>query len=108
LDTVLFNTLKGAPIAFLLLSQPEAERRQCVFVVSARDVATYQSAEGRAILPDRPTEYPCTFQSSHSGTLIEFKNQIGWSFVIRLDEEDDGEWSASKDGQRLSGLATGN
>jgi hypothetical protein len=108
LNTVLFSTIKGAPIAFLLLSQPEAERRQCVFVVSARDVATYSSPEGRAILPDRPSEYPCTFRSSHSGTMIEFKNQIGWSFTVRLDTDDDGEWSASKDGERLSGLATGN
>jgi hypothetical protein len=106
LSAVLFSTLEGAPIAFLLLSQPEAEKRQCVFVVTAPDVETHESPEGRAILPDRPREYSCLFRSSRSGTVIQFKNQIGWSFTVRLNAHGNGSWSASKGGERLSGLAT--
>jgi len=106
MNMILFSTLKGAPIAFLLLSEPTSQGQNCVFVVAARDAQTLDSPEGQVLLPDLPTEYVCSFTSGPSETRVEFKNQNGWHFVVRLDGNHKGEWSATKGTETLSGLAS--
>jgi hypothetical protein len=107
MTAILFSTLKGAPIAVLLLSAPTPQGRQCVFTVAALDAATFNGPEGQVVLPDRPSEYQCTLTSGAKETRVEFENQNGWHFVVRLDGKNKGRWSASKAPQALSGLATG-
>jgi len=107
MTAVLFSTLKGAPIAVLLLSAPTDQGRQCIFTVAAHDAATFDGQEAQVLLPDRPTEYQCKLTASAKETRVEFENQNGWHFVVRLDGKNKGRWSASKALQALSGLATG-
>lgn len=107
MTAILFSTLKGAPIAVLLLSTPIQQARQCIFTVAARNTETFDSAEGQALLPDRPTEYDCSFKAGPHETRVEFENQNGWHFVVRLDGHNKGRWSATKAVETLSGLATG-
>jgi hypothetical protein len=107
MTAILFSTLKGAPIAVLLLSTPDHQGRQCIFNVAAQDAATFDSPEGQVLLPDRPTEYQCKLTTGPKETRVEFENQNGWHFVVRLDGDSKGRWSATKVAQSLSGLATG-
>lgn len=58
MNTILFSTSSGAPIATLLMSSPVSAKRDCIFATAAQDTETFDSPEGEAILPDRPTEYP--------------------------------------------------
>jgi hypothetical protein len=78
MDAVLLSTPKGAPIAVLLMSQPGGVERDCIFTVAARDVETYNSAEGQTLLPGKPTACPCKYSAGRSGTVIEFRNRTGW------------------------------
>lgn len=107
MHAILLATVAGAPIAALLMSQPEAAERDCVFVVMARDSATYDSREGQVLLPDRPTEYTCRYVAGAKGTTVTLKNQNGWRISVDLDLDGDarGRWSAEKDGERLAGAA---
>ncbi len=106
MNTLLFSTLKGAPIAVLMMAQPGAAERDCVFVTAPHaKVETLQSAEGRALLPGRPAEYRCRHTSGRNGTEIVFENQLGWRFTVRLGRDEKGRWSGEKDGARLSGEA---
>ena len=107
MTAILFSTLKGAPIAVLLISTPATQARQCIFSVAAQNVETFDSAEGQVLLPDRPVEYDCSLTTGRSGTRVEFNNQNGWHFLIRLDGRNRGQWSATKATQTLSGLALG-
>jgi hypothetical protein len=97
--------MQGAPIAILFLSTPATAARHCIFVTAARDSQAYNSREGEIILPDRPHEYPCRLTPDRSGTVVEFENQIGWRFNVRLDRDEDGEWTAVKGGAQLRGSA---
>src|SRR2546423_4911235 len=73
---IVFSTLVGAPLAMLGLSSPETPQRSCVFVVHPQlTSATLNSREGQVVLPDRPTEYPCSYQTGKTGTVIAFTNQ---------------------------------
>jgi hypothetical protein len=107
MQTVLFSTQEGSPIAFLLLSQPTPPGRRCVFVTGARDAETFNSREAQILLSDRPTEYDCSITTGPDGTHLEFKNQNGWHFVVRLDRDRKGQWSGRKASEVLSGLALG-
>ncbi len=106
MNTLLFSTLKGAPIAVLMLAQPGAAERDCVFVTAPHAaVETLKSDEGRALLPGRPTEYRCRTTSGRNGTEIVFENQDGWRFTVCLDRNEKGRWSGEKNGTRLAGQA---
>jgi hypothetical protein len=106
MNMIVFNTLAGAPLAMLALSTPVAPQRDCVFVKHPQITrAILQSKESQIVLPDRPTEYPCTYQRSKTGTVIGFTNQNGWRFVIRIPRHDEGTWSAMKDADTVSGSA---
>ena len=104
---IVFSTLVGAPLAMLGLSSPEVAQRSCIFIIHPQITsATYKGREGQIVLPDRPTEYPCRFQKSKSGTAITFTNQNGWRFVVRLARNNEGTWSAAKeDADSVSGRA---
>jgi hypothetical protein len=105
-NTIVFSTLAGAPIALLDLSTPATHQRDCIFVLFPQiTTATFNSREGQVLLPDRPTEYPCSYSKGKKATVIAFKNQNGWQFVVRIDSENAGTWSASKDAETLSGVA---
>ena len=52
MNSILFSTLKGAPIAVLMLSSPARAERECVFVVAAQDIETFESAEGQMLLSE--------------------------------------------------------
>jgi hypothetical protein len=105
-NTLLFSTLKGAPIAVLMMAQPGATERDCVFVTAPHaQVETLKSDEGRALLPGKPTEYRCRYSTGRNGTEIVFENQLGWRFTVRLDRNEKGRWSGEKDGAKLSGQA---
>jgi hypothetical protein len=105
MHSILFSTREGSPIAILGLSEQVAPVRDCIFVVAARDNETHNSREGEIVLPDRPTEYTCDFSSGPDGTMVAFANQNGWHFLVRLDAEEEGEWSATRDGETVSGHA---
>jgi hypothetical protein len=107
MTAILFSTLKGAPIAVLLLSTPTMQARQCIFSVAAQNVEIYDGVEGQVLLPDRPVEYDCSLTTGRSGTRVEFNNQNGWHFSVHLDRRSRGQWSATKAAQTLSGLALG-
>jgi hypothetical protein len=38
-------------------------------------------------------------------TVIEFRDQNGWPFVVRIGSDDEGTWSATKDTETPSGVA---
>ena len=107
MTAILFSTLKGAPIAVLLMSTPAMPARQCVFNVAAQSVEVFDGVEGQVLLPDRPVEYDCSVTTERGGTRVEFDNQNGWHFLVRLDRRRRGRWSATKAAQTLSGLALG-
>jgi hypothetical protein len=96
-NSILFSTAAGAPIAVLMLSQPGAAERTCVFVVAAQDIETFDSPEGQVLLPDPPVEYPCRVMARPEGVTIDFENQKGWRFEVRLDRNQQGHWTARKD-----------
>jgi hypothetical protein len=104
-NSILFSTLKGAPIAVLMLSSPATAERDCVFVVAAQDIETFNSAEGRVMLADRPIELPCRFTATPDGVLITFVNQKGWSFEVKLDRAEQGHWVARRHDVALVGRA---
>jgi hypothetical protein len=91
MTAILFSTLKGAPIAVLLISTPATQARQCIFSVAAQNVETFDSAEGQVLLPDRPVEYDCSLTTDRSGTRVQFNNQNGWHFLVRLDGRNRGQ-----------------
>ena len=106
MHVIVFSTLVGAPLAMLGLSSPEAPKRSCVFVIHPQIAsATLKSKEGQIVFPDRPTEYPCTYQHDRAGTVVAFTNQNGWRFTVRLTRTNVGTWSASKESDAVSGLA---
>jgi hypothetical protein len=104
-NSILFSTLKGAPIAVLMLSSPATAERECVFVVAAQDIETFESAEGQMLLSDRPVEYPCRFTATAEGVVISFVNQKGWSFEVKLDRAEHGHWVARRHDVALVGRA---
>jgi hypothetical protein len=104
-NSILFSTSAGAPIAVLMLSQPVAAERSCVFVVAAHDVETFNSPEGQVLLPDRPVEYPCRYMARPEGVTVAFENQKGWRCEVRLDRSQQGHWTARKDGVLHTGEA---
>jgi len=106
MNMIVFNTLAGAPLAMLALSTPVQPQRDCVFVRHPQITSeTFTSKEGQVVLPDRPTEYPCAYQQSRTGTDITFTNQNGWRFVVRIPRHDAGSWLATKDADTVSGSA---
>jgi hypothetical protein len=106
MDMIAFSTLAGAPLAVLLLSTPQAPQRDCVFTIHPQiETATFQGKEAQIVLPDRPTEYPCSYTKDRNGTVIAFTNQNGWRFVVRIGPKDAGTWSASKGAETVSGRA---
>lgn len=106
-NAIILATKLGADIAALLLANPVAAERNCIFNIAVTDSATFNTVEAQVILPDRPTEYLCSFQSGANGTVVKFKNQNGWKFQIALDKSGSGNWTATKDNQSLSGKAHG-
>lgn len=106
MNTLLFSTLKGAPVAILMMAQPGAAERDCIFVTAPNAaVETLQSDVGRALLPGRPTEYRCRTTKGPNGTTIAFENQDGWRFEVRLDRRESGSWSGHKGDSTLAGTA---
>ncbi len=105
MNSILFSTLKGAPIAVLMLSSPATAERECVFVVAAQDIETFESAEGRVLLADRPIEYPCRFTATTEGAVVTFVNEKGWSFEVKLDRAEHGHWVARRHDIALLGRA---
>jgi len=106
MNMIVFSTLAGAPLAMLGLSTPVTSHRDCIFVVHPQvKTETLKGREVQVVFPDRPTEYPCSYAKGKSGTTIEFNNQNGWRFVVRMDAHDQGTWSASKDAESIRGLA---
>ena len=104
MNLIVFSTLVGAPFAMLGLSTPVAPQRHCVFIIHPQITPDiFRAREGQIVFPDRPTEYPCSYAKSRTGTVIAFENQIGWRFVVRIGKDDEGTWSASKDGDKVSG-----
>ncbi|HEY2135985.1 MAG TPA: hypothetical protein VGH49_08860 [Xanthobacteraceae bacterium] len=103
---IVFSTMVGAPLAMLGLSTPVAPQRQCVFVLHPEVTAeTAKGREAQIVFPDRPTEYPCSYAKDRHATKVQFENQNGWRFVIRIDKNDEGTWSASRQGETVSGQA---
>jgi hypothetical protein len=103
---IVFSTLVGAPLAMLGLSSPETAQRSCVFVIHPQITsAIYKGKEGQIVFPDRPTEYPCSYQHDKTGTVVSFTNQNGWRFAVRLKRDNEGTWSAAKDSDSISGRA---
>jgi hypothetical protein len=103
---IVFSTLVGAPLAMLGLSSPEVAQRSCIFIIHPQITSeTYKSREGQILFPDRPAEYPCSFQKSKTGTTISFTNQNGWRFVVRLARDNAGTWSAARDADSVTGRA---
>jgi len=106
MNMIVFSTLAGAPLAILGLSSPQTPQRDCLFTIHPQiNVETFRSKEGQVIFPDRPTEYPCSYAKAKSGTVVEFQNQNGWRFVVRIAADNAGTWSASKDTETISGHA---
>ena len=106
MNMIVLTTLAGAPLAMLGLSTPVTPQRHCIFMLHPQiNTETFRSREGQVVFPDRPTEYPCSYAKSRSGTVVAFKNQNGWRFVVRIAADDEGTWSASKDAETISGHA---
>jgi hypothetical protein len=103
---IVFSTLVGAPLAMLGLSSPETAQRSCIFVIHPQITSeTFKGKEGQIVFPDRPTEYPCSYQHGKTGTVVAFTNQNGWRFVVHLARNNEGTWSASKEANAVSGRA---
>ena len=106
MNFIVFSTAVGAPLAMLGLSTPVTPERHCIFMVHPQITsAAFKSREGQIVFPDRPTEYACHYQKSRKATVISFKNQNDWQFVVRIGADDEGTWSATKDTETVSGRA---
>ena len=106
MNFIVMKTAIGAPLAMLLLSTPVAPQRDCIFTMHPQiPAAILHGREAQVIFPDRPVEYRCSYASSAKQTLIQFENQIGWKFVVRIGARGDGTWSASRDAEAISGDA---
>jgi hypothetical protein len=107
MNLIVFSTLVGAPIALLGLSTPVTHQRHCFFTLHKQiTAATFTSREGQVLLlPDRATEDACSYSKGNKTAVIEFKNQNGWQFVVRIGSDTEGIWSATKDTETLSGVA---
>ena len=103
---IVLSTALGAPLAMLGLSNPAASERHCIFMLHPQITAeAFKGGEGQIIFPDHPTEYPCHYDKSRKGTVIEFKNQNDWRFAIRIGADDEGTWSATKAAETVGGRA---
>jgi hypothetical protein len=106
MNFIVLSTALGAPLAMLGLSSPVAPERHCVFMLHPQITAdVFKGREGQIVFPDRPTEYPCRYDKNRNGTVIEFKNQNDWRFVVRIGADDEGTWSASKEAETVGGRA---
>jgi hypothetical protein len=47
----------------------------------------------------------CSYSKGNKTTVIEFRDQNGWPFVVRIGSDDEGTWSATKDTETPSGVA---
>jgi hypothetical protein len=106
MSLIVFKTAVGAPLAILLLSAPDALPHGCIFTIHpAMTAADFATREGQVVFPDRPTEYRCNYASAGEETLIQFENQVGWKFVIRIGANGRGTWSAANHAETISGIA---
>jgi hypothetical protein len=105
MNTVIFQTANGASIASLVMSNPAAPQRHCLFINMCSTAAVFESRESQVLLPARPTEYACRYLEADDGCEISFENQNGWRIKVMLDDEAEGEWTAEKAGERLEGFA---
>jgi hypothetical protein len=105
MNTVIFQNADGASIASLVLSNPVAPERHCIFINMCFTSAVFESRESQVLLPDRPTEYACRYLAAEQGCEISFENQNGWRIEVMLDDDAEGEWAAEKDGERVEGFA---
>ena len=105
MDTIVFNLRTGETVAVLSLSRPVAPTRHCIFVVAASEIETYRSRESEVLLPERSREYSCSYLTGAEGTIVEFENQNGWRVRVRLNADEQGEWSATNGPETLSGVA---
>jgi len=106
MNLIVFKTAAEAPLALLLLSTPAAPLRDCIFRLHpAMSMDDFRAREGEVVFPDRTTEYRCSYATTGDETLIEFENQIGWKFVVRMGTGGSGTWSAERDAETISGIA---
>lgn len=106
MNLIVFMTSSGTYLAMLLLSQPVAPQRDCVFTLHpGMTSAAFESREGQIVFPDRPTEYRCTYTERKDGAEIAFTNQNDWHFEVRVARGNKGSWTASKGDERVSGHA---
>ena len=106
MNLIVFVTAAGIPFAMLGLSTPVAPQRSCIFTLHPQITSeVFKGKEGQIVFPDRPTEYPCSYDKRRGSTTIAFTNQTGWKFEVRIGHDDEGRWSASKDGDTVGGRA---
>jgi hypothetical protein len=72
----LSNT-NGASTASLVLSNPAAPQRHCVFINMCFTSAIFQSRESQGPAARPPTEYACRYLAADDGREIAFDNQNG-------------------------------
>src|SRR3954447_1488978 len=106
MNMIEFMTAAGAPLAMLGLSTPVSPQRTCIFMIHPQITSTvFESREGKIVFPDRPTEYACSYTRRRDGTAIEFTNQNGWRFSVKIARNKEGTWTARMDQEILSGQA---
>ena len=105
MNMIVFMTAASAPLAMLGLSTPVAQR-SCIFMLHPQlTSAAFEGQEGKIVLPDKPTEYPCSYSKRRDGTSITFTNQNGWRFSVKIGKDDEGTWTASRAQETVSGRA---
>jgi hypothetical protein len=106
MNMIVFMTAASAPLAMLGLSTPVAPQRSCIFMLHPQlTTAAFESAEGKVVFPDEPTEYPCSYSKRRDATSITFTNQNGWRFTVKIGKDDEGRWTASREQETVSGRA---
>lgn len=106
MNMIVLMTAAGAPLAMLGLSTPELPQRSCIFVVHPQITSTvFESKEAKIVVPDRPTEYSCSYARKKGATDIAFTNQNGWRFEVHIGRGDEGTWKAGLGDDAVSGRA---
>ncbi len=104
MNTIMFSTEDGMPVALLILAESRGDHRNCVLMQAP--CGANDSVHAAILLRGRPLEYASGYASESDGTVVAFQNEDGWRILINLDRDDEGDWLATRGNETVFGQAS--